>query len=208
MGKSDKIYPMVVRKILTVPNPILREKSKRVNPPIGEDKKITNLVKDLIDTARAAEEPKSVGLSAVQIGKLVRIFVIKRGKKFVPFINPKIVWQSKKLFSQVLKKDKQFLEGCLSVPGYYGFVDRPYEVKLKWQDFEGKIHQGKFEDKESAYVQHELDHLDGILFVNRILEQKARLPSPGAKATGGQGKIYRLERDKEGKEIFVEVEIV
>lgn len=181
---------MAKLKILTIPNPILRKRSKPVKKI---DKRTKKLVVDLIDTAKAAKEPKSVGLSAVQIGKPVRVFVIKRGDKFTPIINPEIVWQSKKLFSQTLEKEKQFLEGCLSAPGYYGFVDRPYAVKLSWLDLKGKTHQEKFKGKPSAYVQHELDHLDGILFVGRILEQK--------------GKLYKLEKDEKGEEQFVEVEI-
>lgn len=181
---------MAVKKIITTPNPILWQKSKPVKKI---DKKIKKLVVDLTDTAKAAKEPKGVGLSAIQIGKLVRIFVIKKGKDFIPLINPEITWRSKKTFSQVLEKEKQFLEGCLSVPGYYGFVDRPSAVKLKWQDLKGKTHQEKFEGKQSAYVQHELDHLNGILFVERILEQK--------------GKLYKLEKDSQGEETLVEVEL-
>jgi len=183
---------MTVKKIITVPNPILSQKSKPVKN-LPANRQVEKLVTDLIDTARAAEEPKGVGLSAVQIGKLVRVFVIKRGKRFVPFINPKITWRSKKMFGQVLEKEKQFMEGCLSVPSFYGFVDRPYSIKLKWQDLKGKTHREKFEDKEAAYIQHELDHLDGALFVQQILKQG--------------GKIYQLEKDKEGKEAFVEVNI-
>ncbi len=181
---------MAVKKIIIVPNPKLRQQSKPVKKI---DKKIEKLVKDLIDTAKAAKEPKGVGLSAIQISKPVRVFVIKRGKKFTPFINPIITWKSKKKHSQVLEKEKLFLEGCLSIPNFYGFVDRPHVVKLKWQDLKGKTHQDKFENKESTFVQHELDHLNGILFVDRVLKQ--------------QGKVYKLGKDKEGKEIFVEVEI-
>lgn len=180
---------MAKLKIITVPEPILRKRSKPVKKI---DKRTKKLVVDLIDTAKAAKEPRSVGLSAIQIGKPIRVFVIKRGNKFTPLINPEITWQSKKLFSQTLEKEKHFLEGCLSVPGYYGFVDRSSSVELKWQDLAGKTHQEKFEGKQSAYVQHELDHLDGVLFVDRILEQ--------------QGKLYKLEKDKEGSDIFVEVE--
>ena len=122
---------MAIKKILTVPDTKLRQQSK----PIKKiNKKIEKLVNDLINTAKAAKEPKGVGLSAIQIGKPLRVFVIKKGRKFVPFINPKIIWQSKKMLSQVLEKENVFLEGCLSVPGYYGFVDRPHAVKIKWQD--------------------------------------------------------------------------
>lgn len=187
-------------KIIIVPNPILRQKSKPVKsasskrrPAPGWDKKIRKLIAFLIKTVQMAKEPKGVGLSAVQIGKPVRIFVIKRGEEFIPFINPKITWQSKKMLSQVLKKEELFLEGCLSLPDYYGFVDRPHAVKLEWQDQEGKKHQEKFAGKESGYVQHEYDHLEGILFVDRILEQK--------------GKVYKLEKDEEGEEVLMEVKI-
>lgn len=181
---------MAIKKIITVPDTTLRQQSK----PIKKiDKKIEKLVNDLINTAKAAKEPKGVGLSAIQIGKPLRVFVIKKGRKFVPFINPKITWQSKKMLSQVLEKENVFLEGCLSVPGYYGFIDRPHAVKIKWQDLKGKTRQEKFENKEAAYTQHELDHLNGIIFVDRVLRQ--------------QGKVYKLEKDKEGKEIFVETEM-
>lgn len=188
---SRGIMPTMSPKIITVPNPLLRRKSKPVNLPVGGDKKIRNLVNELIKTAKAAEEPRGVGLSAVQIGKPVRIFVAKKGEKFVPFINPKITWRSKKLLSQTLEKERLFLEGCLSVPGYYGFVNRPSAIKLKWQDLEGKVHQQKFKGKESTYIQHEHDHLNGILFVDRILEQ--------------EDKIYKSDRDREGKEILREI---
>lgn len=181
---------MAIKKIITVPNPILKKKSKPVKK---FDKKLNRLVADLIDTAKASKEPKGVGLSAVQIGELVRIFVIKRDKQFISFINPKITWQSKKMFSKVLKKDNLFLEGCLSIPNYYGFVDRPYAVKLEWQDLKGKIYQERFEKKESAYIQHELDHLNGILFVDWVLKQNNQL--------------YKVEKDKKGEETLVEVEI-
>ncbi len=181
---------MATRKVITVPNQNLHLRSKPVKKI---DKKIEKLIEDMINTVKAAKEPEGVGLSAIQINEPVRIFVIKRGRKFKPFINPKIIWQSKKMLSRALEKDKIFLEGCLSIPGFYGFVDRPYEVKMKWQDLKGKTRQEKFTDKETAFVQHELDHLNGILFTDRILKQ--------------QGKIYKIEKDKEGKEIFVEVEI-
>ncbi len=181
---------MTAKKIITVPSPILRKKSKPVKK---FDEKLNRLVINLINTAKASEEPKGVGLSAIQIGEPVRIFVIKRNEKFVPFINPKIIWRSKKMFSRVLKKDNLFLEGCLSIPNYYGLVDRSYAVKLKWQDLKGNTYQEKFEKKESAYIQHELDHLNGILFVDWVLKQGSQL--------------YKSEKDKKGEETLVEVEI-
>lgn len=181
---------MAIKKIITAPESLLRQKSKPVKKI---DRKIKSLVKNLVDTAAAAKEPRGVGLSAIQIKKPIRVFVIKKGKRFVPFVNPKIVWQSKKSFSQVLDQEKLFLEGCLSIPGFYGFVDRPYSVKLAWQDIKGRACQEKFSDRQSAYVQHELDHLNGILFIDRILSQK--------------GKLFKLEKDKKGEPAMVEVEV-
>lgn len=181
---------MAIKKIITVPNSLLRKKSKPVKKI---DKKIEQLVIDLIETGKAAKEPKGVGLSAIQIGKPIRIFVVKLEKQFIPFINPQISWRSKKKFSQVLKKEERFLEGCLSIPGYYGFVDRPSSVKLSWQDLEGKTQTRKFKERESAYVQHELDHLNGVLFTDHVLKQK--------------NKLYKLEKDEKGKEVFTEIEI-
>ncbi|HUS52258.1 MAG TPA: peptide deformylase [Candidatus Bathyarchaeia archaeon] len=181
---------MAIKKIITVPESSLRQKSKPVKKI---DQKIKNLARDLADTVTAAKEPRGVGLSAIQIKKPIRIFVIKKGKKFVPFVNPKIVWQSKKSFSQVLDQEKLFLEGCLSIPGFYGFVDRPSEIELVWQDLKGKAHQEKFADRQSAYIQHELDHLNGILFIDRVLTQK--------------GKIFKLEKDKKGEQVMVEAEV-
>lgn len=180
---------MAIKKIITVPNPILRKKSKPVKKV---DKKIKQLANDLIETAKAAREPKSVGLSAVQVGKLVRMLVIKNGSQFEVFINPQITWQSKKRLGDVFQEKQLFLEGCLSLPGYFAFVDRPYGVKVKWQDLDGQAFEKKFEDREASYIQHEIDHLDGILFPDRAIKQKS--------------KIFQIEKDKGGEEVFKEVD--
>jgi peptide deformylase len=181
---------MAVKKIITVPNPLLRQKTHQVRK---FDKKLHHLVKDLIDTAKNASDPEGVGLSAIQIGEAKRVFVIKQGKKFEAIVNPKITKKSKKKFSQVLKKDEQFLEGCLSVPDYFALVDRPFKIELEWHDLKGKTKKAKFENKPSAYVQHELDHLNGILFTDRALKQ-------------GQ-KIYQIEKDESGQDELVEVKL-
>ena len=181
---------MAIQKILTVPNPLLHQKSKPVNLLVS--KKVKKIIQDLLETVKNASEPAGLGLSAIQIGKPVRIFVAKIGKKFEVFINPKIIAHSKETLTQILKKDQLFFEGCLSLPGIYGFVDRPYQVKIEWQDLQGKKHFKKLVNKESVCVQHELDHLNGILFTQRILKQK--------------GKIYQLKKQK-GKEVFEEFTI-
>ena len=197
----------MVQKILTVPNPLLRQKSKKV---AKVDKKIQKIIADLLETVKNVSEPEGLGLSAVQIGQSSRIFVARLDSRsarqaktqkpacrqagdFEVFINPKIIEASKENLSEVLKKEKLFFEGCLSVPQIYGFVDRPYQIKLEWQDEKGQKKVKEFKNKLSVCLQHEVDHLEGILFIDRLLKQK--------------GKIYELKKDKKNKEVFEEVEL-
>jgi peptide deformylase len=179
----------MIQKIITVPHPLLRQKSKKV---AKIDKKIKMVIEDLLATVKGASDPEGLGLSAVQINQTVRIFVAKTGKNFEVFINPQIIESSEKKLSQVLPKSKQFFEGCLSLPQIYGFVDRPYEIKLIWQDEKGQKKNRVFTNKISICLQHELDHLNGILFTDWLLKQK--------------GKIYELKKDDKGGEIFEEME--
>jgi len=180
----------MIQKIITVPNPLLRQKSKEV---AKIDKKIQKVIADLLETVKSASEPEGLGLSAIQIGQPVRIFVAKTKKNFEVFINPKIIEASKENLSEVLKKEKLFFEGCLSIPQIYGFVDRPYEIKLEWLDEKGQKKVRNFKNRFSVCLQHEFDHLEGILFIDRLLKQK--------------GKLYELKRDKKDKEVFEEVKL-
>jgi len=199
---------MAIQKIITAPNPLLRQKSKPVsNLPANRDKKIRKIINDLLETVKSASDPEGLGLSAIQIGQEVRIFVAKTGKptyqqagNFEVFINPKIIETSKKKLSQILPKSKQFFEGCLSLPEIYGFVDRPYQVKMEWQDEKGKKHVRLFTNKLSVCVQHEFDHLEGILFTDHILKQK------GSPRLSEAGKIYELKKNDKGEETFEEIE--
>jgi len=178
----------MIQKIITVPHPLLRQKSKKV---AKVDKKTQKVITDLLETAGNASEPEGLGLSAIQIGQPVRIFVAKTKNSFEIFINPQIVFASKETLKKVLKKEQRFLEGCLSVPQIYGFVDRPYQIRLEWQDEKGQKKTKEFENRLAVCLQHELDHLEGILFIDRLLTQKE--------------KIYELKKDKEGKDYFEEV---
>jgi len=188
----------MIRKIITVPHPLLRQKSKKV---AKVDKKIEKVIADLLETVKSASEPKGLGLSAVQIGQPFRLFVArldsarlaKTKKDFEVFINPEITFVSKKTLKKVLKKEEQFFEGCLSVPQIYGFVDRPYQIKLEWQNEKGQKKSQSFKNRLAICLQHELDHLNGLLFIDRLLKQK--------------GKIYELKKDKKGKDFFEEVEL-
>ena len=182
---------MSKQKILTVPNPLLRQKSKPVQKI---DKKIQKIVRDLKDTLKIEEGPQGVGLAAPQIGQPYRLCLVfsKKSKKFLTLINPEIIWKSKAMVNRV-PESKNPYEGCLSVPGYWGLVKRYKEIKVCYFTEGGKKVTRKFSGFTATVAQHEIDHLDGILFIDRILEQKS--------------KLYKLEKGKDGKEIFREVEI-
>lgn len=182
---------MANKKIITVPDPLLRQKSEPIK---WFDKRLKNLIKNLKDTMIAQDKPKGVGLSAPQIGKSSRVFIARIGEKIIPFVNPQITFRSKETIKEKMPEDKRLLEGCLSVPGYWGFVNRPYQVKIEYQDEKGKKQSLMLEDKEAVYVQHEHDHLEGILFVDRIIEQG--------------GKIYQQGKDEKGETVLNEVEIL
>lgn len=168
-------------KVLTTPDPFLRHTAKTVNQL---DPKTIDQVKQMIVTLKAAKDPEGVGLAATQVGidKQIFVLIIKKNNPEV-FVNPQIVNKSAKLFSDQYKKDKdRWLEGCLSIPKIWGFVDRPFEVTLKYQTYDLKAETPQlttetksFSDIQSAYVQHETDHLNGILFTDHVLKQKGTL---------------------------------
>jgi len=173
-------------KILTVPNPILHEKSK----PATVDKKTLTLVETLKKTLTDEKgKIKGVGLAAVQIGMPKRVFIAysEKSKKFLTFINPEIIWYSKRLLS----KKKQKYEGCLSLPNQWSLLKRPKEVKVKYQTETGQTQVRKFSGMTATIIQHEYDHLEGVLFIDRVLEQKA--------------KLYELRKDEKGKEYLQEI---
>lgn len=167
---------MTDMKILIAPHKFLRHKAKKVTKI---DKKLVKNLEDMTDTLRAATDPEGVGLAATQVGLDYRLFILNIKNKIQVIINPEIVSQSEATLSQVYPKAKdRWLEGCLSLPKLWGFVDRPFWTELKYQTIvNGELvtKQTKFQDVESSYALHELDHLDGILFTDRILEQGGTL---------------------------------
>jgi peptide deformylase len=174
----------MIRKILRSGDPILR----RVSKPVQKiDKKITSLIADLKDTLTAQKDPEGVGLAAPQIGKNLRIFVMLDNKKIRAIINPEILKTEKVATvksgqpkSGVKKGD--IMEGCLSLPNYYGPLKRDASVELKYLGEDGSEHIETFTDFSAQIVRHEVDHLNGVLFVDRLLEQKKSL--------------YKLDRDE------------
>ena len=139
-------------------------------------------------------KPLGVGLSACQVGQSLRLFIAysKKSRHYLVFINPKILWRSKRKILGVPESKSPF-EGCLSIPGVWGKVWRHQKIKVCYQTLKGTQIIRKFAGFTSIVIQHEYDHLNGILFTQRILEQG--------------GKLFRIEKDKKGKECLVEIEI-
>lgn len=160
----------MIKKIVQAESPELRKVSKPVNKI---DKKILLLISDLKETLLAHKSPKGVGLAAPQIGKNLRIFVMRDGKEIKTVINPKIISVSKVKVTKAKKGNKdEILEGCLSIPYYYGPLTRGKEIKIKYLNEDGQKVIETFKDFPAQIVQHEIDHLEGFLFVDRLLEQK------------------------------------
>lgn len=178
-----------MRPIVTVPNQVLTTPAK---PVTNFDKWLTRLIADMSEALIATSDPKGVGLAAPQIGEPYRVFITKPTDraKIRAFINPEIVYLAD---GEAEHGDNKKLEGCLSIPKIWGKVHRAKKVTLKFQDEKGAEHQEVFTGLMATIVQHETDHLNGILFSNRIIEQKE--------------KFYTINQDKEGKDVLEEVKI-
>ena len=162
----------MIRKIVTGSDPTLRGISK----PVGEiDKRIITLSRDLEETLKAQKDPEGVGLAAPQIGKLVRIFAMLHEGKIITIINPKIVSVEKEKKEKYENKENEIMEGCLSIPHYYGPVKRSQKLKLNFLDIKGNNRLETFKGLSAQIVQHEVDHLSGVLFVDKLLKQKRNL---------------------------------
>jgi peptide deformylase len=161
---------VAVRPILLADNPILRQKSKKVK---RIDASIQQLIDDLIDTMRAAP---GVGLAAPQIGVLQRVIVVEVDEKLTVLINPELVSASGEWEPE---------EGCLSLPGYYANVKRAWAVTVRGKDRKGKDVKIKAEGLFAQALQHEIDHLNGILFIDRLesLDQLRRVEPAEAGAS-------------------------
>lgn len=177
-------------EILSAPNPVLSQTAKEVS---NIDKSILDFIDEMIIALANSVDPVGVGLAAPQVGKSVKIFIAKptEKSKVKIFINPKIVETSQKLESKKTKVKK--LEGCLSLPSIWGEVARYDYVTIEYKDEKNKTHKKKFRGFMATIIQHEMDHLDGILFTKRVLEQK--------------GTLYKSEKDEKGEDVFEEIKI-
>jgi peptide deformylase len=154
---------MAIRPILIAPDPRL----KAVSAPVETvDAEIRKLVEDMADSMYAAE---GIGLAAIQIGVPKRVIVMdldqKDGKKnWRAFINPKITWASKDVAT--------FEEGCLSVPDIWDDVERPARIRCEYLDLDGKTIQIEADGMLATCLQHEMDHLQGVLFIDHFSRLK------------------------------------
>ena len=154
---------MSQRKIVIEPDPILRKKSEILEKV---DDELRGLLDDMLETMYSAP---GIGLAAVQVGILKRAIVIdisKDKEKKNPFflINPEIISKS--------KNTSTYEEGCLSLPGYFAEIERPAECTIKYIDFHGKEQSLKAEGLLATCIQHEVDHLNGILFIDYLSKLK------------------------------------
>ena len=153
----------MLRKILTEPDPILRKKCEPFEKVDAETKK---LMDDMLETMYAAP---GIGLAAVQVGILKRLVVIdiskeEEKKKPIFLINPQIIHQS--------EKTSVYEEGCLSLPGQFAEIERPAECSIKYIDYDGKEKELKSDGLLATCIQHEIDHLNGILFIDYLSKLK------------------------------------
>jgi peptide deformylase len=159
---------MAIREIVEVPDPRLRQISSPVEEVTDE---VRELVSDMFETMYAAP---GIGLAAIQIGVPQRILVIdlqepeEEGGEPVKdphvFINPEIVQHS--------DQEVPYTEGCLSVPDQFAEVDRPDQIRARWLDLEGKQHEEELDGLLAVCLQHEMDHLNGVLFIDHLSRLK------------------------------------
>lgn len=185
--------------IVKIPDIVLTTPSKSIEKI---DKKIIDIVSLMKKTLTETDKPKGVGLAAPQIGIGLKLFITRPTLKsdIEVFINPEILERSKEV-SEIRRIEKDMenpghekkLEGCLSIPNVWGYLKRPERVKLRYMDLEGKTVEREFKGFMATIVQHETDHLHGILFTRRVLEQNQ--------------KLFQIELNEKGEEKLVEIDL-
>lgn len=161
---------MAILPIIEVPDPRL----KTVSTPVEVfDDELRTLVADMFETMYDAP---GIGLAAIQVGIPKRLLVIdlqEEGEDGEPvknprvFVNPEILNPSEQLSS--------YTEGCLSVPDQFAEVERPATIRARWQDLDGKVHEEDMDDLMATCLQHEMDHLEGILFIDHLSRLKRQM---------------------------------
>jgi peptide deformylase len=180
-----------MKSIIQLPNPILTTPAKTVS---SFDKKLLSQIAEMKKILVSAKNPKGVGLAGPQAGFPYRMFLTKPTEKndIRVFINPEILTLSKGITEGVPERENK-LEGCLSIPKIWGRVKRHQSLTLRYQDKTGEVHEEEFSGFLATIIQHETDHVNGILFTHRVIEQK--------------GKFYQTAKDEDGKEILEELQL-
>ena len=163
-------------KIVTTPNNILTQPAK---PVLKIDEKIIKLISDMEETLVAQKDPEGVGLAAPQVEVDLSIFIIKPtpDDEVEVFVNPKIIKQETlsskpKIATKKGKKESKVkLEGCLSIPKIWGPIKRAEKILLEYENIKGEKKSEWFEGFKATIIQHEVDHLQGVLFTQRSVEQ-------------------------------------
>ncbi len=157
------------------------------------DKKLHTIIESMKQTLLHAKNPKGVGLAAPQVGLPLQIFLTKPSDSDAirVFINPKITQQEP--YDETTTKTSGHLEGCLSIPEVWGEVKRSPKLTITYQDETGERHEETVTGFLATIIQHETDHINGVLFTQRVLEQK--------------NKLYQNAHDEKGKEILEEIVI-
>ena len=155
---------MALREIITVPNPLLKQVSTPVEGGVTDE--LRALMDDMLETMY---EAPGIGLAAVQIGVPKRIIVMDLSKEEGVkeprhFVNPEILWAS--------EETAPYEEGCLSVPEIYDEVERPARVKIRYLNYQGETIEEDAEGLFAVCIQHEMDHLDGVLFIDHLSRLK------------------------------------
>jgi peptide deformylase len=157
---------MTIRPLVFLPDPILKMPSKTIE---SVNAKVRKLADDMLETMYDAP---GIGLAAVQIGEPVRMVVIDLEKdpdarKPQVFINPEVIWSS--------DERSVYEEGCLSIPDYYADVERPATVRVRHIGLDGEQHEIEANELLATCLQHEIDHLNGILFIDYISKLKRQM---------------------------------
>jgi len=157
---------MAIRPILTAPNPVLKQVSKPVDE-VTDDMRV--LMADMLDTMYDAP---GIGLAAIQVGEPIQVIVLDISRDEDDpqpqyFVNPEITWASEELAT--------YEEGCLSVPEFTADVDRPAEIKLKFLDYDGTAQEIQADGLLATCIQHEMDHLKGVLFIDHLSNVKRNI---------------------------------
>ena len=180
---------MAVRDIIILPDKRLRLQSE---PVVRIDKPLHRLVDDMFETMYAAP---GIGLAAIQIGVAQRVVTMDLAKKDDPkapqvFINPEVTWQ--------VDERATYEEGCLSIPEYYEEVARPSAVRIKYLDLDGNPHEIEATGLLATCLQHEIDHTNGVLFIDYISKLKRSMVMKRFKKAAKKGEpVKPLSEDKE-----------